>query len=75
MRTTSAALSLAAFIGLVCCQDAGAVPANAPALKEAAAASSIEPAQYYERHTRRGIVKCYREFVVGRYVCRRYHGW
>ena len=76
---TWAALSLAAFTGRVCCESAGAVPASAPAMKAAAAdaapAAPIEQAQYYERHTRHGVVKCYREFVVGRYVCRRYGWW
>ncbi len=76
MRTTLASLSLAAVIGLVCGHSAGAVPASAPAVKEAAAAASpLAPAQYYERHTRHGVIKCYREFVIGRYVCRRYGWW
>ena len=76
MRTTLAALSLAAAVGLICCGSAAAVPASAPALQEAvAAASPLAHAQYYERHTRHGVVKCYRQFVVGRYVCRRYHWW
>jgi len=47
-----------------------AVPANAPALKEAAAATStIQQAQYEERSTRHGTAKCYRDFVVGPYRC------
>jgi hypothetical protein len=76
MRTTLVALSFAAGIGLVCCQSAGAVPVSAPAMKEAAAATSaVQQAQYYERHTRHGVVKCYRELVVGRYVCRKYRWW
>ncbi len=76
MRKILAASSLAAGIGLVCCQSAGAVPVSATAMKEAApTAASVQPAQYYERHTRHGVVKCYREFVVGRYVCHRYHRW
>jgi len=76
MRTKLAALTLAAAAGLICCGGAAAVPASAPAVKEAAAAASpLTPAQYYERHTRHGVVKCYRQFVVGRYVCRRYRWW
>jgi hypothetical protein len=76
MRATLAALSLAALISLVCCPGASAVPASAPAMHEAAAtASAVQQAQYYERHTRHGVMKCYREFVVGRYVCRRYGWW
>ena len=44
--------------------------ANAPALKEAAAATStIQQAQYEERSTRHGTAKCYRDFVVGPYRC------
>ena len=76
MRTTLAALSFAAVVSLVCCPGARAVPASAPAMQEAAAtASAVQQAQYYERHTRHGVMKCYREFVVGRYVCRRYGWW
>lgn len=70
------ALGLAASIGLVWCQSAGAVPAGAMAAKEAArAASALQQVQYYERHTRRGIVKCYRDFVVGPYRCHRFRYW
>jgi hypothetical protein len=76
MRMTLAALSLAGVTSLICCGSAAAVPASAPAVKEAAAAvSPLAHAQYYERHTRHGVVKCYRQFVVGRYVCRRYGWW
>ena len=73
MRTTISALSLAAALGLICCQSATAVPMNAAAIKQSAATtSSVEPTQYAERHTRHGIVKCYRSFVIGRYACHRY---
>ena len=76
MRMTLAALSLAAVTGVVCCESAAAVPASAFAMKAAAAAvSPLAHAQYYERNTRHGVVKCYRELVIGRYVCRRYHAW
>jgi hypothetical protein len=76
MRMTLAALSLAAATGVICCESAAAVPARAPAMRAAAAgASPLVHAQYYERHTRHGVVKCYRQFVIGRYVCRRYHAW
>jgi len=71
-----AALSFAAGIGLICCQSAGGVPASAPTLKEAAtAASPVQQAQYAERHTRRGVIKCYRDFVIGPYRCHRYRWW
>jgi hypothetical protein len=69
MQKTLLALSLAAGIGLVCSQSAGAVPASAPALQEAAATSTIQQVQYAERHTRRGMVKCYRDLVIGPYRC------
>jgi hypothetical protein len=76
MQKTLAAVSFAVGIGLICCQSAGAVPASAPAVKDAAAAASpVQQAQYAERHTRRGVVKCYRDFVVGPYRCHRYGWW
>ena len=76
MKKTLAALSFAAGIGLICCQSAAAVPASAPAMKGAAtAASPVQQAQYAERHTRHGVIKCYREFVVGPYRCHRYGWW
>jgi uncharacterized membrane protein len=46
---------------------------NAAAIQQSATTtSSVEPAQYAERHTRHGIVKCYRSFVIGRYACHYY---
>ncbi len=72
MPTIRLTLALAAGIGLMLCQNASALPANAGALAQSAsAARPVEQAQYYVRRTRRGLVKCYREFVIGRYVCRR----
>jgi hypothetical protein len=76
MRAIFAAASIAAGIGLVCCQNAGAVPAAATAIKESAtAASPVQPAQYRERYTRHGMVKCYRDLVVGPYRCHYYRRW
>jgi hypothetical protein len=76
MQKTLAALSIAAGIGFVCCQTAGAVPASAPAMKEAATAASLtQQAQYAERVTRHGVIKCYREAVIGPYRCHRYGWW
>jgi len=50
------------------------VPADAGAMKRAATAiSPVQEAQFYARPTRHGIIKCYREFVVGRPVCRHFH--
>lgn len=75
MRKTLSAVILAAGISALCSQDAGAVPANATAMREAAsAASAMQQAQYAERRTRHGVVKCYRDFVVGPYRCHYFTG-
>ena len=73
MRKMLVAFSFAAGVGLVYSQNARAVPADAAAVKEAAtAASSLQQAQYSERRTRRGVVKCYRDLVIGPYRCHYY---
>jgi hypothetical protein len=73
MRTTLAALTLAAGFGFLFCQSASAVPANPEPIQQAAtAASGVEHTQYAERRNRHGIVKCYRDFVIGRYACHTY---
>jgi hypothetical protein len=76
MRKTLAAFSLAAGIGLICCQNAVAFPAAAGAIQESAmTATGVEHTQYAERHGRGAITKCYREFVIGNYVCHTYRHW
>ena len=76
MRTALAGLSLAAGLGLFCCQTASAFPVDAASIQQAAtAASGIEQTQYAERRTKHGYVKCYREFMVGNYVCHKYRNW
>jgi hypothetical protein len=76
VRATLTGLAFASAPTLVCYQSAAAVPADAGAMKGAAAAiSTVQEAQFYARPTRRGIVKCYREFVIGRPVCRHFHRW
>jgi hypothetical protein len=76
MRTTLTVLSLAAGIGLVCCQNALAFPAAAGAIQESATATSeLQHAQFSERHHRGAVSKCYREFVIGNYVCHTYRNW
>jgi len=76
MKKTLVVLSFAGGIGLICCQSAGAVPAGAPALKEAATADSpVQQAQFAERRIRHGLIKCYRDFVIGPYRCNRYRWW
>jgi hypothetical protein len=73
MRKMLFAVSFAAALGLVGVSGAGAVPADATAVKEAAtAASPLQQAQYAERRARRGHVKCFREFVIGPYRCHWY---
>ena len=73
MRKMLVAFSFAAGIWLLYSQNASAVPADAAAVKEAAtAASSLQQAQYSERRTRRGVVKCYRDLVIGPYRCHHY---
>jgi len=82
MQTSKLALcgaAAAAFAALLCCQSVSAAPAGpagASAIKESAArAGIVQQAQYYERRTRHGLVKCYREAVIGPYVCHRYGYW
>jgi hypothetical protein len=73
MRTMLAALSLAAGIGLVCCQSAEAIPAAANTMNVAAMdASPLQQVQYREYRTRHYFVKCYRALVIGPYRCHRY---
>jgi hypothetical protein len=73
MRATLIAVSVAAGLGLICSQSASAYPVDAAAIQQAAsAAAGIEQVQYYDRRTRHGYVKCYRNFVIGHYACHRY---
>jgi hypothetical protein len=76
MRATLTGLVFAIALTLVWCQSAAAVPADAGAIKRAATAiSTVQKAQFYARPTRHGIIKCYREFVIGRPVCRHFYRW
>jgi hypothetical protein len=75
MRKTllAAGLGLAAGVAALWCQNANAVPAYAIALHEAATNGSvIRQVQYIERRTRHGVVKCYRDLVIGPYRCHYY---
>ena len=70
MRKMLVALSFLAGFGLLYSQNANAVPADATAVKEAATATTtLRQAQYIERRIRHGVVKCYRDFVIGPYHC------
>ena len=78
MRTTMIALSIAAGIGLICCQGASAAPAAPNAIQAAAnTASATQLAQYREYRTRHRVVKCYRDLIFGPYRCHYYyrHHW
>jgi hypothetical protein len=57
---------------LICCQSAGAVPANPAAVKEAATAASAVEQTHYIHHGRYGFAKCYRDLVFGPYRCHRF---
>jgi hypothetical protein len=76
MRAILTGLVFASALNLVCYQSADAVPADAAAMNRAAtAASTVQQAQFYARRTRHGFIKCYRQFVVGRPVCRHFYRW
>jgi len=76
MRATWTGLAFASALTLVCYQSAAAVPVDAGAMKRVATPiSTVQEAQFYARPTRHGIVKCYREFVIGRPVCRHFYRW
>jgi hypothetical protein len=72
-------MTVLAFVGAIALtfsHSASAVPVDAAAIKAAAITSSaVQQAQYSERHTRHRVVKCYRELIVGPYVCHRFHHW
>jgi predicted benzoate:H+ symporter BenE len=68
MRNTLFFLTMAAGLAIACMSNAGAVPMNVAAVKEAAtSSSSVQPARW--RRWPRGHTKCYREFVIGPYSC------
>jgi hypothetical protein len=76
MRATLTGLALAGAVSLFCYQSAYAVPADAAAMKRAANdGSTVQEVQFYARPTRHGVIKCYRQFVVGRPVCRHFYRW
>ena len=76
MRAALMGLAFAGALSFVCYQNAGAVPADTAAMVQAAtAASTVQQAQFYARPTRHGVIKCYRQFVVGRPVCLHFYRW
>jgi hypothetical protein len=69
MRVAIAAVGFAGLAYVFCCQNAGAVAVSETAIKQAAdAISLVTQTRFYGR----GYRKCYRQLVVGPYVCRRY---
>jgi hypothetical protein len=76
MKMTLSALAFAAGFAVTACQSAAALPIAAGAIQQAATASTtMQQAQYAERRGKGTITKCYREFVVGNYVCHTYRAW
>jgi hypothetical protein len=76
MRMTLAALGFAAGLGIITCQSAAAMPIAPDAIQQMATATTgVQQAQYSERRGRHTTTKCYREFVVGNYVCHTYRNW
>lgn len=78
MRIPLTALTLASAVSVLSCQSAGAVVVDPAALKQPASMTSpVRQVQFYYGRTRhRHVVKCYRELVIGPYVCHRVgRGW
>jgi hypothetical protein len=76
MLATLTGLALSGAVSLFCYQSAYAVPADAAVTKRAANdVSTVQEVQFYARPTRHGVIKCYRQFVVGRPVCRHFYRW
>jgi len=72
MRVAIAAVGFAALAYVCYCQNAGAVATTGTAVKEAAGAGSLATQTRYHRFYWHGYRKCYRQLVIGPYVCRRY---
>lgn len=73
MRTILAAMIIMAGAGLVGASKGAAAPASGAALDRAAGERSLlSQIHYFSWHGRACYHKCYREFVIGRRVCRTY---
>jgi hypothetical protein len=73
MRAILAAMLIAAVTGWVGATGGSAAPINAATLDSAAGSlSPLSQAHYYRHHGRLCYAKCYREFIIGRRVCRRF---
>ena len=71
MRTILMAMLIAAVIGWVGATSGSAAPMTAATFNNAAGSLAL-PAHYYRHHGRLCYAKCYREFIIGRRVCRRF---
>ncbi len=73
MRTSVAAIVIAAGCIAGGVAGAAATPVEGVALERAASADSLlTRISYYRWHGRLCYTKCYREFLIGRRVCRRF---
>jgi hypothetical protein len=77
MRIALTALTLASAVCILSVQSAGAVAVDAAALKQpVSTASPVQQVQFYYGHARAHPVKCYRELLIGPYVCHHVgRGW
>jgi len=74
MRTILIAMLVAAGLAGIG-TSVSAAPANGLVIGEAASlVSPLSEARYYRARGRTCYVKCFREFVIGPRVCRRYCG-
>ena len=75
MRTILTAMLATAAVGWVGTSTLSAAPANGMVIGQTAtAASLLSETRYYRARGRTCYVKCYRDFVIGPRVCRRYCG-
>lgn len=69
MRTMAIVFLAASAFGLMAVPAGSAAPAGGAVIAEAAS-PAVTPAHYVRRHGRVCYRKCYREFLIGRRVCR-----
>ena len=68
-RMIATAVLLALGLAFVTTSGSPAAPLYGT-IAGAASVSTVSPARYFRRHGRLCYRKCYREFVIGRRVCR-----
>lgn len=72
MRTIVAAVFIVAGAIIGACGASAAPASGAPLDRAGSAASLFSEIRYYRSHGRLCYAKCYREFVIGRRVCRKF---